>query len=160
MVSGALDSPLTALGRQQARLAGTNAARFFQFDLVVSSPMLRARETAETIVGVIEQSPRLVVLDDLRERDLGEMEGKSYADAPRYNGNYEDVEATPGLEPIEALAERAAKVLEDLKERPEQRILIVCHNGIGRMLRTVAHEGKPLDLYKQPRLDHAIIYEL
>ncbi len=42
----------------------------------------------------------------------------------------------------------------------QTNILIVTHNGTGRMLRTVVEDGKPLELYKQPRLENAVIYKL
>lgn len=161
IVAGSHDSPLSELGRSQARLAGQNAKRFFQIDLIVSSPMKRALETAQIIassLGISTES--IVILNDLRERDLGTLEGLSYSAAPQYNGNFEDAENAPGIEPIGALHHRAALVLQQLRELPNQQILVVTHNGVGRMLRTIASGDKPLSLYDQPRLDNAIIYPL
>ena len=160
-VCGSLDSPLSELGKLQAHEAGKNAKRFFAFDLIVTSPLIRARVTATIIANEIGlHNNRIIVLDDLRERHLGSLEGVDYADAPQHNGNYEDAENAPGIEPISQLYQRAQTVLQQLKDRPESSLLIICHNGIGRMLQTVAQGGQPLGLYDQPRLDNAIIYRL
>jgi broad specificity phosphatase PhoE len=68
--TGRTDIPLTAAGRREAerlreRLAG------YDFTLVLSSPLARARETAEA-AGF---GDRAVVDDDLREFDYGSYEG-------------------------------------------------------------------------------------
>lgn len=64
------DLPLTERGRERARgLASRFAGR--SFTLVLSSPLLRARETCE-LAGFGEQ---MELCDDLREWDYGEYEG-------------------------------------------------------------------------------------
>lgn len=162
IVAGSQDSPLSELGRLQSTLAGQNAKRFFHFDLIATSPMQRTRETAALLASELALPPsKILALQHLRERDLGEREGISYAATnQQYSGNYEDIENTPGIEPLEALYARAQQALEELRKRPEEAILIIAHNGIGRMLRVVIDGGEPLDLYKQARLENAIIYRL
>lgn len=160
-VCGSLDSPLSGLGRIQAHAAGKVAKQFFAFDLIITSPLSRALETAQIIANESGLSPEhIITLEALRERHLGNLEGIDYADAPQHNGNYEDAENVPGIEPIHTLYTRAESILQTVRARPGAAILLVCHNGIGRMLRTVAEGGRPLDLYRQPRLDNAIIYRL
>jgi len=145
----------------QARLAGETILHYFSIELIVTSPMKRATETAQLIADKITLPPeKLVMLDDLRERDLGSLEGLDYARAPQHNGNYEDVEKAPGIEPIAHLYARAECVLDQLRRRPETHILLVTHNGLGRMLKTVIAGGQPLDLYKQARLENAVVYPL
>lgn len=162
IASGSRDnSPLSALGRLQAKLAGDNAVEF-KFDLIVSSPLLRAQETAGIVAEALNYpTENILVIDSLRERDLGELDGKSYTKLPAYDGNHEDIEGrTSGLETLEAFFDRAEQVLAILEQRPEQRILVVCHNGIGRMIKVAAKNGKPAELYQQPRLSNAVIYAL
>jgi broad specificity phosphatase PhoE len=161
-ISGAHDnSPLSELGRLQAKLAGKNAVEF-KFDLIVSSPLLRARETAGIIAEALEYPPEnILVIDSLHERDLGELDGKNYTKLPLYDSNHDDIEGhTPGLETLDAFFERANQALATIEQRPEQHILVVCHNGIGRMIKVAASNGQPSELYQQPRLSNAVIYTL
>jgi len=161
IVAGSHDSPLSEVGARQAEYAGQTAKRFFHFDLIVSSPMSRALETARIVAAQIGYDPgHILVIDALRERNLGATEGKDYADAPQHNGNYEDAENVPGVEPIAELYSRMSGVLEQLRQRPEQNILVVAHNGCGRMLKVALQGSQPMDMYKQPRTENTIIYKL
>lgn len=161
IVAGSHDSPLSPIGVAQAEYAGGTAKRFFKFDLIVSSPMSRALQTARIVAQQVDYPAEdILIIDDLRERNLGEVEGKDYTQAPHHNGNYEDAENVPGVEPIGDLLTRVQGVLAQLRERPEQNILIVAHNGCGRMLK-VALTGQPaMAMYNQPRTENAIFYQL
>lgn len=161
IVAGSHDSPLSPIGIAQAEYAGDTAKRFFDFDLIVSSPMSRALQTAQIVAQRIGYPVEdILVIDDLRERNLGEVEGKDYTQAPHHNGNYEDAENVPGVEPIGDLLTRVQGVLAQLRVRPEQNILIVAHNGCGRMLK-VALAGEPaMAMYNQPRTENAVFYQL
>lgn len=161
IIAGSHDSPLSPTGIAQAEFAGETAKRFFGFDLIVTSPMSRALQTARIVARQVDYpAEKILVMNDLRERNLGEVEGKDYSEAPHHNGNYEDAENVPGVEPIEDLLTRVKGVLDQLHERPEQNILIVAHNGCGRMLK-VALAGQPaMAMYNQPRTENAIIYRL
>ena len=161
VVAGSHESPLSALGREQARFAGQTAKLYIPFDLIVSSPMSRALDSARLIAEQAGYSQeRVVVLSELRERNLGNVEGRDYSQAPHHNGNYEDAENVPGVEPIEQLLVRMKRVLEQLRARPERRVLVVCHNGSGRMLQVAANGGQAMEMYQQPRLSNAVIYRL
>lgn len=161
IIAGSHDSPLSTVGVAQAGYAGDTAKRFFQFDLIVSSPMSRALQTAQIIAERIDyRAEKIVVMPDLRERNLGEVEGKSYNQAPHHNGNYEDAENVPGVEPIGDLLARMRGVLSELQTRPEQNILIVAHNGCGRMLKIALNSEPPMAMYNQPRTENAIFYKV
>jgi probable phosphoglycerate mutase len=116
MLGGQLDLPLTAEGRAQAealarRLSGV------RIDRIVSSPMLRALETAQTIA-----TGRPVELDQrLHELDYGRWEGLTYAEIdardPELRARWEhDPAAThsPGGESGDDVAVRALSFLVDL----------------------------------------------
>ncbi len=161
VIAGSHDSPLSELGRRQATYAGQTAKEFFPFDLIVTSPMSRAVQTAEIVAEQLGYPrDRLLVLEELRERNLGDVEGRDYRHAPQHNGNYEDAENVPGVEPIESLYARASHVLEVLRARPEKRVLVVCHNGCGRMLETAWAADTPMGMYKRPRMENAVFYQL
>jgi broad specificity phosphatase PhoE len=161
LIAGSHDSPLSPVGRLQAAYAGETAKLYYQFDLIVSSPMSRALETAHIIADKLD-CPRgnILIMDDLRERNLGAVEGKDYRQTPHYDGNYEDAENIPGVEPIAELMARLQKVLSALRQRPERHILVVAHNGSGRMLKVAAKGQEPMAMYSQPRTENAVIYHI
>jgi len=163
VIAGAHESPLSPVGVKQAEFAGDTARKYFKFDLIVSSPMNRALHTAQIIAERIGYPvDKILTINDLHERSLGNVEGDTYdmhAHA-RKDGNYEDAESVPGVEPIQDLYRRMDDVLQQLRVRPEQHILIVAHNGCGRMLKVVLHGKQPMDMYKQPRTENAIIYKI
>lgn len=58
---------LTDLGYQQAKITGTFLKSLCSSDsIIITSPLIRARETAKTIVSRLDTSPRLIVLDERR----------------------------------------------------------------------------------------------
>ncbi|MGD0862415.1 MAG: histidine phosphatase family protein [Candidatus Limnocylindrales bacterium] len=116
MLGGQLDVPLLTQGCKEAealarRLAGV------RIDRIVSSPMLRALETAQTIAA-----GRPVEVDErLRELDYGRWEGLTYAEIdahdPELRARWEhDPAAThsPGGESGDDVAARALGFLVDL----------------------------------------------
>src|SRR5512143_2037826 len=78
-----IDIPLSAAGREQAHALGRRLAAV-DFEHVVSSPLARARETAEIALGEIAAAGRhvpTVQLDPrLLEMDYGRWEGLTYAE--------------------------------------------------------------------------------
>jgi broad specificity phosphatase PhoE len=64
---GVADFALTDKGRQQARDAAERL-RHAKIDVVYSSPLRRARESAEIIAAALSAGP-IVVIDDLQERN-------------------------------------------------------------------------------------------
>src|SRR6266702_1228968 len=118
IIAGSHDSPLSDVGRAQAAYAGGTAKRYFHFDLIVSSPMDRALETAEIIAACTDYPTEgILVVENLRERNLGNVEGQAYANTPHHNGNYEDAENVPGVEPITHLLTRMQNVLKQIRKR-------------------------------------------
>lgn len=73
--TGRTDVPLTETGREQARTLGRRLGRH-AFDLVLTSPLARAAETA-ALAGFGDVA---IVDDDLREWDYGALEGRLTAD--------------------------------------------------------------------------------
>ena len=76
-MQGQSDYPLNDTGRAQARQAGARfAERGLRFDRVISSPLVRARQTARRILG----DSSLPVETDMRlsEQNFGIFEGLTY----------------------------------------------------------------------------------
>ncbi|HEU0130101.1 MAG TPA: bifunctional RNase H/acid phosphatase [Mycobacteriales bacterium] len=77
--SGSGDPPLTQVGRAQAAaLAGRVAAMPGPFAAVVSSPLARARQTAEPVAAALGLD--VVVDERLRETDFGAWEGLTFGE--------------------------------------------------------------------------------
>jgi len=101
------DLPLLPEGRERAhalgrRLAGRN------FALVLSSPLLRARETLE-LVGPGEP---VQVTDDLRELDYGSYEGRTTAEIRETRPGWDLwSDGTPDGETLDAAGDRVDRVI-------------------------------------------------
>jgi ribonuclease H / adenosylcobalamin/alpha-ribazole phosphatase len=76
--AGRGDIPLTDIGRQQAAAAGKALAKRGGVELIVTSPLGRARRTAEAVAE--RTGAGLVVDDGLAETDFGAWEGLSFAE--------------------------------------------------------------------------------
>lgn len=129
---GQTDVPLNETGKAQARALAARLKNE-KWDVIYSSDLSRARETAETI-GAALNLP--VYIDQrLREISCGKIEGTTEADRIRKWG--EDWETFDlGIESDESLIQRGmASVKEICGENPQQRILIVSHGAmIGTLL--------------------------
>jgi len=134
--AGLNDSPLTALGLQQADETG-GQLKGVEVDLIVSSPLARSKVTAERIASKIGYTGEIRLEPLLHERDFGAMSNQPRDIAlPAIDAG--DVE---GLESLEDFAERMGQALRHLEALPGTRILVVGHSGAERMMRTI-YEGR------------------
>lgn len=129
---GQSDYPLTERGRAQVRaLAERWKSENVKFDLIVASPLVRAKETAETIASLLNAK---VELDPIwLERDIGEMEGLTAEEVrkipqPPYVTPYDSIGGSG--EGDWALFLRAGQALHDLLHKPAGSYLIVSHGGL------------------------------
>ena len=119
---GREDLPLSEEGRAQARQAGELLARF-PLDRAVTSPLLRARETAELVLRgrlTARVEPRLI------ERDYGRLAGLT---APEREAMLASGRET-GMEPGPRVAGRALEALEAIRDAGGDRVLVVSHGGV------------------------------
>jgi broad specificity phosphatase PhoE len=77
--AGSVDVPLTETGLRQAKAAAACLAARGGIELIVTSPLLRARQTAAEVASLTGAPVR--VEDRIRENDFGEWEGFSFAEA-------------------------------------------------------------------------------
>ncbi len=129
------DAPLNARGvAQAAALASALAA--VRWDRAVSSPLVRARRTAEVVLAASRGAPSLEVDERLREMDFGPYEGWSEtqleADPPAV-ARRRDGAQLHGVEPEEDVAERARLFLASLDGATGTTLVV----GHGRMLRVL-----------------------
>ena len=143
ILQGWHDSPLTARGREQA--LATRAAfedRGVIFDHVYSSPLGRARCTAELIAG---EGRSIELVDDLREWHLGSLEGTSNREMPPQPlGDYP---VAFGGESEAQLRSRMVAALSRIMDRPQHNcVLVVSHGSACReFLEYVAGGGEMPD---------------
>ena len=137
-ICGATDSPLTALGHDQARALGQKILEEgIHADQILYSPLSRARDTALEIAAVTglpaQEEPRLV------EQNFGKWEGtprdgKDFlADKRNFATDYE------GGESMLRLCQRIYNLLDELKAQQDKVYLLVAHNGISRAVNSYFH---------------------
>ncbi|NIM92382.1 MAG: hypothetical protein GTO18_01530 [Anaerolineales bacterium] len=133
IVQGQQDHPLSQLGRQQVKALATHWSELGKsFDLIISSPLSRALETAQTISEAIP----CPIEEDKRwmERNFGNAEGLDY-DSVRewFDKNQDrspfDIVFDSGESDWEVYI-RAANALQTLLRKPKGRYLVVSHGGI------------------------------
>ena len=137
--SGQSETPLSSEGRHQAKTAGIKAMGL-EIDLIISSPLGRARQTAEIIANELSYPVDKIRFSELlRERSWGDLEGTPHGNAD----SIEDLDSVANIETSEQLIKRADKALKYLESLPAEHILVVSHGTLGRALRHHILEGMP-----------------
>lgn len=128
---GRLDPPLDAVGHvEAAALAASLAA--LPVDLVATSPLLRARETALAISAAHRLEPEVV--KGLTDRDYGAWAGVLAAEVVERFGS---VDQAPGVEPWPDFEARVAAAFDGVIERSDATtIVVVAHDAVNRALLT------------------------
>jgi probable phosphoglycerate mutase len=141
---GTADSPLTELGRQQARAtAGLLAALRLEFPAIWTSDLRRASETAAIIARTLGLgSPTFDAR--LREAHAGEWEGLTPEEIElRWPGWLEAHHRPASFEPYSAVVARASDALTEIAARAcdlaPASALVVAHSGVVRSL--IRHLG-------------------
>jgi broad specificity phosphatase PhoE/ribonuclease HI len=129
--AGRADIPLTETGLRQAEAVAQRLAARGGIDAIVTSPLRRARDTADAVASATGAPVR--VDDAWMELDFGEWEGLSYAEAAeRWPAEMaawlkDSVVAPPGGESIAAATRRVLPALGRVLEQPPATVLVVSH---------------------------------
>lgn len=133
-VCGRTDLPLTEAGLEQARLLAQQT-KDLKLDIIISSPMLRARQTAEPTA--VLHGLDVLVEKRLIEQDYGIYEGVSRFDEGFLANKRHFAYRYPGGESMMDVAARVYSLLEDIKGKyAGKNVLLVCHGGVCRVIRT------------------------
>ncbi len=133
-------NPLTELGREQAQVSG-EALKSRKIDIIIASPFMRTKETAEIVRQSVGLPPEALIFDDrLGEISLGRMDGMTnheYHKFLRSHGGW--FNATPeGGESWTDVKRRVGDFLFDIDTKySSKNILVVAHNSPLRMLGAV-----------------------
>lgn len=138
VVAGWSDVSLTDRGIQQAReLSIQIAQNAMPIDLIVTSPLVRAHDTASIVAGGLDYPKgEIVVIDGLRERFAGTFELKSLEEV-RSRTDEQLVEG--GVEDLVRFRERISTSVTEIRHLSvgKRAVLIVGHAGVYRMIRVV-----------------------
>lgn len=140
-------SPLTKEGEAQARKLGRDLKKA-NIAVIVSSPLERAYKTAEVIAKQLK-IPEIITIDNLRERGLGELEGRP-KDQP--DDWYYQVDGKMDVEPRGIVIARAEAALHQIKKLAAQgNVLVVGHTVSGFYLREVAAGKRRFEDFDAPK---------
>ena len=120
----AVSVKLTPQGEEESSRLGAELAGI-ELDLCVHTRFGRTRQTAE--LALAGRSVSLDVEPLLDDIDVGDLEGKAIDDYRAWKRAHTRGDAFPGGESLDDAARRYALAYERLLARPEQRILVVCH---------------------------------
>jgi broad specificity phosphatase PhoE len=135
-LQGHEDVPLNETGRLQARQWRQYFDRI-RLDGIYSSPLTRTMETA-----VLATGRPACVLPDLRERHMGEWQGRSWSDLcdqiPDFVKNWRK-SAPPGGESFMDVARRVRPLLAQILDSHSNaaELLIVTHGGVGKIIHAI-----------------------
>ncbi|TKD68279.1 histidine phosphatase family protein [Pseudalkalibacillus hwajinpoensis] len=151
---GRTDIGLSSIGRKQAEDAGIflNSVRF---DFAYASPLIRARDTAQIILG--DAGLSIQTDERIYEGDFGEWEGRSkkefIAQDPEswenWMANPWETRAGRTGETAREMYERASSFFKEIGEKhPEDTVLVVAHNNTIRFF-LAGILGMPFSNYRK-----------
>lgn len=126
LLQGVTDNELNETGKEQARKVGhflkeTNP----NWDVFVSSPLIRAIQTGEIIREILGYDKEIIIDENLIERNFGELEGEILNEK-----TYDllDLEITKGLESIKDLQARSLNAILNLEKKyPDKKVIAFTH---------------------------------
>lgn len=137
--AGSTDVPLNATGLVQAEQLA-EMLKGSSFDLIITSPLLRARKTAEIINSWL--CLPLVVVNEFTERNVGVYEGltqeevkSQYPELYARRCTRQPDDAPAGGETYREFDVRVSTALEELRAAyANKRVLLVCHSREARII--------------------------
>ena len=100
------------------------------YDIIISSPLLRAKHTAQ-IINV--NNKKILINDKLKERNPGDLSGKPLTVTNRDEyWNYNTTIKYGTSENIREFFKRIYNFLDDLKKEDYESVLIVAHSGVSK----------------------------
>jgi 2,3-bisphosphoglycerate-dependent phosphoglycerate mutase len=150
-IAGQHDSGLTELGFEDAQ----NVARVIgrsDFEMIYCSDLLRACQTADTIIQTLRLNCPMRLSSLLRELDYGDFTERSVEETFAFlNYKWVQQQAYPGGESFQDLQRRIQQfICQLLAESAGQRILVIAHAGSIRLMAMQLDASR-----KQEHLDRA-----
>lgn len=157
-IQGRMDNPLNDTGKEQAKNAALLINNHkYEFDIFLSSSLLRAYETSLIIKEIINYPKDVVKSDLFIERAFGALEGANLSEE-----TYKELDKglTEGLESFNDLKTRAYNaIIKTAKENVGKSILITSH---AQFIKAVICSIEPSfdfkSLIKNSSLNHLIYH--
>ncbi|KAJ3676965.1 hypothetical protein LUZ60_002689 [Juncus effusus] len=153
ILQGHLDPELNEVGRQQARAVANRLSKEPKFAAIYSSDLKRAAETAQNIANHCDLK-EVIFLKNLRERNLGDLQGLTLADAQKekpnaykaLNSQKRDQEIPGGGESLDQLNKRCISSLQKIATQHKgERVVVISHGGFIREIHRKAAPNKKLE---------------
>lgn len=124
---GVSDIPLNDMGREQALRVGQRLSKEKDWDLIISSDLIRAIETAN-IIGSLLKVP-LIFDKRIREIDCGQIEGTTEQERIiKWGKNWRELNL--GMERFEDVSKRGVEFLKEITSTYNgKRVLLVSHGA-------------------------------
>lgn len=135
-IQGTTDIELNSEGIKQAEQA-REKLKDIQIDIILSSPLKRAKKTAEIVNK--DRKLKIIYDDKLKERCFGIYEGHVITNAEIFESEVlfdtnKNIERD-NIEPINTLYKRIENKLDEIKEKYKgKNVLVVTHGGVLRVV--------------------------
>lgn len=134
-IQGRTDIPINETGIRQAKDC-SHFLNEFQWNVLVSSPLIRARQTAEIIKEELKLP--IIVMENFIERNYGAIEGLTIEERSKL---FPDLRC-PGQESIEIVRERVMEGIEELHRLYQnKKIILVAHGGVINVILSILSNG-------------------
>lgn len=134
LLQGVTDIPMNETGIEQVELAA-RAIKAEDWDVILTSPLTRAKQTAE-IIARRNGFSKIIEQELLIERSFGEAEGLSHE---QWRAKYSNLDEIPGGESRTQVVESSKLLLETIsKELAGKRVLAISHGALIRALISIA----------------------
>jgi valyl-tRNA synthetase len=145
-MQGHTDNVLNETGRKQAQEAAEKLIGS-GIEVIFSSDLVRARETAEIIAKKI--GAEVVIDARLRERNFGDSEGATFGDVMQKFPNFYGFQSTDGdSESYDAVEKRVwESIHEHSAKHPHKKILFIGHGGTMRVFLKRTRNIAPADFF-------------
>lgn len=164
-LQGRLDSPLTGLGKDQARRVGATLAALIDepgYFTLACSPLGRAYHSMELIAREIGLDPKACRIDRrLKEMSWGQWDGLTHLEIERYFPEaLEQREmdpwryAPPGGESYAMVAARLRPFLDEAISHG--KLIIIAHGIVSQVLRGLYGGLRPDEIIRQPEPQDAV----
>jgi broad specificity phosphatase PhoE len=129
VLRGQIDVPLDDVGESEASLLAREMAPFSPRG-VMSSPLVRARQTAKAVARACKTT--VLVDRRLTDRNYGTWAGMRAAEIERLWGS---IDAAPGVEPAAEVRHRALESLRDVVSGAiGGNVVLVAHDAVNRLV--------------------------
>lgn len=151
---GRTDIPLSNAGLDEAKQL-SEISKQYDFDLMLCSPLTRARQTAAAIID--GRNIPIIYDDRLIERSFGDFEEKSVDREDGKVCRYSFAVSYPNGESNLQVAARIYSFLDEVKDKYyDKNIFIVSHGSVCRIIRTYFKDMTDEEFYSYSHRNGAI----